>query len=181
MTAILDELDRRTTTRSTLLEDLQKLYKVDWPPVGSDELVLFGEESVNRLAKRFGLSARSMVKSFRKYKNGKLQSQFVNLLAAAETFPGSTAECERGFSAMNETVWDKRSQMKVDIVSSTMFIKLNGVSISKFNPHPYVRSWIAAGNRLSTSWLRDGGGSGRPAGRVWDFVNFGGSSQRFLT
>jgi hypothetical protein len=96
MTAILDELDRRTTTRSTLLEDLQKLYKINWPPVGSDELVLFGEESVNRLAKRFGLSARSMVDSFRKYKNGKLQSQFVNLLAAAETCPGSTAECERG-------------------------------------------------------------------------------------
>lgn len=29
MTAILDELDRRTYTRSTLLEDLQKLYKTN--------------------------------------------------------------------------------------------------------------------------------------------------------
>jgi len=48
-----------------------------------------------------------MVGSFRKYKNGKLQSKFVNLLAAAETFPGCTAECERGFSEMNETVWDR--------------------------------------------------------------------------
>jgi len=45
MSIILDELDRRTTTRSTLLEDLQKLYKINWPPIGSDELVLFGEVS----------------------------------------------------------------------------------------------------------------------------------------
>jgi len=45
MSVILDELDRRTTYRSTLLEDLQKLYKINWPPIGSDELVLFGEVS----------------------------------------------------------------------------------------------------------------------------------------
>jgi len=99
-----------------------------------------------------------MAESSRKYKNGKFQSQFVNLLAAAETFPGSTAERERGFSAMNETVWDKRRQMKVKLntVTSTMFIMLNGgLSLfSKFNLHPYVRSWIAAGSRLSISWLK---------------------------
>jgi len=77
MSVILDELDRRTATMSTLLEDLQKLYKINWPPVGSDELVLFEEESVNRLAKRFGLSARSMEESFLKYKDGKPQSQFI--------------------------------------------------------------------------------------------------------
>jgi len=47
-TAILGELDRRTTAMSTLLEDLQKLYKINWPPVGSDELLLFGVESVHR-------------------------------------------------------------------------------------------------------------------------------------
>jgi len=38
-------------------------------------------------------------------------------------------------------------------VSSTMFVKLNGVSVAEFDPYPYVRSWIAAGNRQSTSWL----------------------------
>ena len=55
LTAIVDALGRRTNTRSALLEDLQKLYKSSWPPVDSEELILFGEESVTRLAKRFGI------------------------------------------------------------------------------------------------------------------------------
>jgi len=43
--------------------------------------------------------------------------------------------------------------MNVYIVSSTMFIKLNGVSVANFDPLSFVRSWIAAGNRQSTSWV----------------------------
>jgi hypothetical protein len=140
---------------STLLADLQKLYKNNWPPVESDELILFGEESVARLAKRLGLAARPVVEAFRTYKThkGKPQSEFLKLLAAAETFPGSTAECERGFSVMNVIVWDKRSPMNVNTVSSVMFIRLNGVSVTNFEPYPYVQSWIAAGNRQSASWV----------------------------
>ena len=155
MTAVIDELSRRVSGRSNLLEDLQKLYKNNWPSADSDELILLGEESVTRLAKRFGLAARPVVEAFRKYKTqkGKPQSELSKVLAAAETFPGSTAECERGFSAMNNTVWDKRSPMNVNTVSSLMFIKLNGVSVANFDPNPYVRSWIAAGNRQSTSWV----------------------------
>jgi len=155
MAAVIDELSRRVNGKSTLLADLQKLYKNNWPPVDSDELILFGEESVTRLAKRLGLAARPVVEAYRKYKTqkGKPQSKLLRLLAAAETYPGSTAECERGFSAMNETVWDKRSAMNVNTVSSTMFIKLNGVPVTNFDPYPYVRSWIAAGNRQSTSWV----------------------------
>jgi hypothetical protein len=155
MTAIIDELCRRTNARSALITDLQVLYKTNWPDVGSDELILFGEEAVTRLAKRLSLQVRPIVEAFRKYKtqNGNTEPELLKLLAAAETFPGSTAECERGFSAMNETVWDKRSQMNVDNVSNSLFIKLNGVSVDKFDPYPYVRSWIAEGNRLSTSWL----------------------------
>jgi len=112
---------------STLLEDLQKLYKINWPPVGSDELVLFEEESVNRLAKRFGLSARSMayIKGFRNNTNGKLPSQFVNLLLQRKHFLEARQNMNGdSISAMNETVCDKRSQMKVgeqNIVLDTMF------------------------------------------------------------
>jgi hypothetical protein len=155
MAAVIDELSRRVCGRSTLLTNLQKLYKNNWPPVDSDELILFGEESVTQLAKKLGLAARPVVEAFRQYKTqkGKPQSELLKLLAAAETYPGSTAECESGFSAMNNTVWDKRSPMNVNTVSSLMFIKLNGVSVANFDPNSYVRSWIAAGNRQSTSWI----------------------------
>jgi hypothetical protein len=93
-----------------------------------------------------------MVEAFRKCttQQGKPQSELVKLLAAAGTFPGGTAECERGFSAMNNTVRDKKSP-----VSVYMFVKLNGVSVTNFDPNPYVQSWIAAANRQSTSWVTD--------------------------
>jgi hypothetical protein len=110
---------------------------------------------VTRQAKRLGLAARPMVEAFRKYKThkGKPQSELLKLLAAAETFPGSTAESKKGFSTMNETVWDKRSPMNVNTVSSAMFIRLLGVSVTNFEPYPYVQSWITAGNRQSASWV----------------------------
>jgi hypothetical protein len=101
-------------------------------------VILFGEESVTRLAKRLGLAARPVVEAFRKYKIDKVkpQSELLKLLAAAEIFPGSTAECKRGFSTMNETVWDKRSLINVNTVSSAMFIRLIGVSVTNFEPYP---------------------------------------------
>jgi hypothetical protein len=43
MAAVIDELIRRVNARSTLLADLQKLYKNNWPPLESDELILFGK------------------------------------------------------------------------------------------------------------------------------------------
>ena len=76
------------------------------PPQANDGFVIFGEESVSRLAKQFGLSTRAAVEAFRNYKleAGKPELELKRLFAAAETFPGSSAECERGFSMMNETV-----------------------------------------------------------------------------
>ena len=153
MTAVLDSLTRRTVSSpSPLLLDLQKLYKVNWPPAESDELILFGEEEVSRLAKRLNLPTRTIVESFRKYKaGGKPSPDLTRLLVAAETYPGSTAECERCFSVMNETVWDRRNKLSIQAVSNLMFIRLNGVSVADFNPIPYVQSWLAAGNRPSTA------------------------------
>ena len=112
-----------------------------------------------------GSKTCSRVEAFRKYKTqkGKPQSELSKVLAAAETFPGSTAECERGFSAMNNTVRDKRSPMNVNTVSSLMSIKLNGVSVANFDPNPYVRSWIAAENRQSTSWITGPKAETRPS------------------
>jgi hypothetical protein len=110
---------------------------------------------VTRPAKRLGLATRPVVEAFRKYKThkGKPQSLLLKLLAAAEAFPGSTAECKRGFSTMNETVWDKRSPMNINTVFSAMLIRLIGVSVTNFEQYPYVQSGITAGNRQSTSWV----------------------------
>jgi hypothetical protein len=71
MVSITDELSRRANSRSTLLADLQKLYKNSWPPVDGDEIILLREKSVASLAKRFGSIARPMVEAFQKVQKGK--------------------------------------------------------------------------------------------------------------
>ena len=45
MAAIIDELSRMVSRRSTSLPGLQKLYENRWPPVDGGKLILFVEES----------------------------------------------------------------------------------------------------------------------------------------
>jgi len=68
-----------------------------WPPHTNDGFVIFGEESVSRLAKQFVLSTRAAVQAFRNYKleGGKPELELKRLFA--ETLPGSSAKCERAF------------------------------------------------------------------------------------
>ena len=80
------------------------------------------------------------------------ESHIKKLMAAAATYPGTSAECERGFSVglMNEIAWDKRNSLHVEMVSTLMFLALNGPPLEKFDPLPHVRSWLEKGHRKST-------------------------------
>jgi len=65
--------------------------------------LLYGEQSVVTLAKRLKLQCRPTVEQFRKLKDGKQpESHTKKLMTAAATYPGTSAECERGFSTMND-------------------------------------------------------------------------------
>ena len=64
MAAVIDELRRRVSGRSALLTDLQKLYEDNWPPADSEELILFGEESVHGTASQtVGISNKTSCRS----------------------------------------------------------------------------------------------------------------------
>jgi hypothetical protein len=54
----------------------------------------------------------------------------------------SSAECERGASAMNLTVTDIRAAWHVNTITNLMFLKLVGPSLAKYEPALYVRSWL---------------------------------------
>ena len=72
------------------------MLREDWPPRTNDGFVIFGEESVSRLAEQFGLSTRAAVEAFRNYKleGGKPELELKSrLFAAAETLPGRSADC----------------------------------------------------------------------------------------
>ena len=81
------------------------------------------------------------------------ESAIKKLMTAAATYSGTSAECERGFSTMNDIAWDKRNALHVQTVSDLMFLALNGPLLEKFEPLPYVRSWLEQGHRKSNTWV----------------------------
>jgi len=68
----------------------------------------------------------------------KVMPEFYNFL---KTFP--TAECERGFSAMNTICTDLRSRLTTNNIANLMFITINGPPLNSWNPDSYVKSWLA--------------------------------------
>ena len=134
----------------SLLQFLKVLESDNWPV--SEERVLFGDSEVLRMAKKLGLNGRNVVEKFRDFKetNGKkLKPELRLLLAAAETYPATTAECERGFSFMNKMATKKRNSLQMKKISDLMFIKLNGPPLEIFDPAPFVDEWLRTGHRLA--------------------------------
>ena len=54
----------------------------------------------------------------------------------------STADCERAFSCMNETLTATRNTLAVDTLSSLMSLSVCGSPTSEFKPEQYVTSWL---------------------------------------
>ena len=119
--ALCDNLKGRLSAANTdLLSQLKVLDSASW--LNDDSRVIYGEDSVVKLAKRLNLDCRQAVEQFRKLKAGRQpERQIKQVLAAAATYPGTSAECERGFSTMNEIAWDKRNSLHVETVSNLMF------------------------------------------------------------
>ena len=106
-----------------------------------------------RLAKKFGLPVRAVIEQFREVKDGKKpDDEYKRLLAIQRVYPASISECERGFSLMNDIARDNRNSLQTATIESLMFLKLNGPTLSDFDPLPFIKSWIAKGRKESTSW-----------------------------
>jgi len=79
-----------------------------------------------------------------------------NLVRIVFALPVSTAEVERGFSILKHIRYDRRSRLTPDTLKDIMFLRINGPSVSNFNPQDYVKKWIKAG-RFSSDDPRDRG------------------------
>lgn len=120
-----------------------------------EDLVLFGETEIGTLAKLLGEPGREAVEEFRNYKlQGTLEGGTLKkLIIASNTYLATSAECERGFSAVNDTDRKTRNKLGEKSLSSLLFVDLNGPPLEIFNPAPYVMSWVKAGHCLSKSWV----------------------------
>jgi hypothetical protein len=125
-----------------LLKTFAVLDKDSWPL----ELIPgYGEDEVQTMCHRFGLSAVKTVNAYRDYVDdiGRREPPDLKpLMNCMLVVPCSTAECERGFSHMNIIVSDKRNSLLVSHVSSLMFIKLHGPPLSIWKPRDYAAGWL---------------------------------------
>ncbi|KAJ1099489.1 hypothetical protein NDU88_004590 [Pleurodeles waltl] len=128
-----------------LISEVKVLYKQYWP----DELpALYGESDIEPLCKRFNNGSRQTICAYREYKESgskEIKRQFKELLIALHTIAISIAECERGFSQMNLICTSTRASLLTETTSSLMFLNLVGPPFRRFNPIPYVQSWLAKG------------------------------------
>ncbi|XP_048037434.1 E3 SUMO-protein ligase KIAA1586-like [Megalobrama amblycephala] len=137
-----------------LVQMLKPLDKRFWPQQHSAR-ILYGETEVRALAKTLGEPAREAVEEFRDFKlqNRAPGKTLVKLQTASLTYLPSSAECERGFFAVNSTDSKYRNKLREQSLSSLLFVDLNGPPLEQFDPLPFVSSWIKAGHRPSTSWV----------------------------
>lgn len=130
-----------------LLKDIEVLEPKSWPD-NCD--IQFGDKAVRRLTALFQVDETSTIQGFREYKDTKIipsTSPLKPLLVAIKTIAISSSECERSFSAMNNTVTSKRNSLTPQHISSLLFIQCVGPPVVNFNPTNYVNSWIVNGRR----------------------------------
>lgn len=95
-----------------------------------------GEKEIRNIARRFHLYESESVVGI------KLKDTYSKFIKLTRTFTCSTAECERGFSAMNSIITDLRTKLIIPHTSNLMFISLNGPAVEDFNPEPYAVIWL---------------------------------------
>lgn len=142
--ALIDNLSSRLLENNEVVDKILECSKVLYTEFWPDEFdVRYGEKEVNFLCEKFKIDARESELGMREYvsnqnvipKNLRLLKNCIDSLACG------TAECERGFSAMNLIVTDLRTRLLVENVSDLLFIKINGPPVSKFSAEYFVKKW----------------------------------------
>ena len=128
-----------------LLTQLKVLERENWSPTQCMPSG-YGEVQVSELCQHFRLPTRSVIIAFRDFVETTAgdvpPAELRPLLNCSRLIPCSTAECERGFSLRNLIITPTRSKLLIERVSALMFIKLHGPPLTRWNPTPYVTTWL---------------------------------------
>ena len=147
--ALVDNLTHRLYTNvsktdiSQLLEEFDVVDSNKWPSTIESPWPE-GEAKVEILCQRYGLTFSECKTAFRDYIDdpSSVPPAILELKAIINTYPVTSADCERGFLAMNNICNDIRNHHTVSHISNLMFISLFGPPVSKFKPHAYVKKWL---------------------------------------
>uniref|UniRef100_A0A8C6U3T2 HAT C-terminal dimerisation domain-containing protein n=1 Tax=Neogobius melanostomus TaxID=47308 RepID=A0A8C6U3T2_9GOBI len=123
-TSLAENIQRRLDDNG-IISASAALNPSNWPP-DEDERILYGDEKLLAIQKKLAVDIG--------------ESNYI--LTAVSTLPVSTAECERGFSAMNRALTDERNRMQICTLNALLFLSINGPDITSFPAHVYAEMWI---------------------------------------
>lgn len=107
--------------------------------------IRLGENEIKRLCLRFALNKDNAINGFRQLiddQTTSLEKCMPELTNCLKTFPCSTAECERGFSLMNNICTKLPASLTMKNIANLMFININGPPVKDQKPEEYVKSWL---------------------------------------
>ena len=136
--------DAAVSDFALLLDQIDTLNPLKWPT--SVKVPWYdGESKLRKFVKRFGLGWEETLPEFREYVRSKGKSvpnRIIEIKRVINAIPVTSADCERGFSAMNLIMTSSRNRLTIAHTSNLMFVKLVGPPISQFDPVPYVTQWL---------------------------------------
>ena len=135
-------------SESDLRNAVEILNPESWP---QDMEVEYGEVELRVLCERFLMSMSEVKQDFKDSGGIAEVGKLKELKNRVNTLPVSTASCERGFSKMNVVCTAYRTRLTVSHMAALMFISLSGPPLNRWDPLPYVKTWVARNRRDATS------------------------------
>lgn len=153
--AIVDSLNSRMFTSAgsksyfydKLVSALNTLSPSSWSETDLED-VTFGDRSIEFLAETLRISStRTQVVKFRDFvdSGGKRNEHMSELTSVVSTIAVSSAECERGFRAMNGIMTKYRASLNTETLSCLLFLHTACPPLSLYNPEPHAKLWIRQG------------------------------------
>lgn len=158
--ALLDNLNRRMFRAPEGVEDVsydriveasRVLSPCSWTPEEAAD-PSFGDDQILDLVTILRLGeGHKAVGDFRDFVTSGGKGNSIEYLASAvATIPISSAECERGFRAMNGIMTKYRASMSTATLASLLFIYCAGPPLTLYDPTNHVKKWIRLGRHSAT-------------------------------
>ena len=112
----------------------------------------FGEDEVKSLCGTLRLNKQQTHPAYIEFKASggrSIPDQLNKLMVAVDTLSPSNADCERGFSAMNNIITDSRNAITTNNAEKQLFVSTVGPPCEKWNSEPCVRTWLGKGRRAA--------------------------------
>uniref|UniRef100_A0A3P8SQM7 DUF4371 domain-containing protein n=1 Tax=Amphiprion percula TaxID=161767 RepID=A0A3P8SQM7_AMPPE len=145
--AVVENMNRKEAYNS-LINQMAVLNPDSWVQDNPH----YGEEEVKGLCDVLSINDKEAHIGFIEYKASggrNIPDKLKKLFTAVNTLSASNADCERGFSTMNNILTEYRGRLTTVNASNLLLISSVSPPCKKWDPLPYVKTWLGKGRRAA--------------------------------